>query len=923
MALMKEGLWGIVNGTETPPDVSQADKYAKFMARRDRALATIVLSVDPTLLYLLGDPENPVIVWKKLLDQFQKKTWANKLELRRKLYLLQLKDGESVQKHIKAMTEIFDNLSVIGDPIEEEDRVVHLLASLPESFGMLVTALEANTDVPKMDIVTERLLHEERKRNSRDDSEPSSERAMTSHSRRKLVKCHHCGKLGHIKRNCRLLFSEELKSKSHHHGKERANKATTSDVYSSDVDTDSDALVVCHALAVSNTNNWIVDSGATCDMCSDSKLFETLQNLKQPIEVSIGDGRTLQATGKGNISLEMKLPSDISKRCNLQDVLLVPKLSYNLLSVSKAAEAGKIIEFDKSGCQVLDTKKKLIPTGNRAGSLYYLNCLSNRNEQATVADQESKENIWHRRFGHLGMQNLQRLAREKLVDGFDFDVSEQLDFCEMCAEGKHHKNHFPTSGSKRTKEPLDLVHSDVCGKVNAKSLGGAEYFLTFIDDFTHYTWVYVLKKKSDVFKCFIVWKALVENCSGKQLKILRTDNGGEYVSSEFDDYLKSKGIRHKRTIPKTPEQNGIAERMNRTVVEAVRSMLADAKLPYSFWAEAVSTAVYLRNRSPTKALKDMTPFEAWTKEKPKIEHLRVFGCDAYAHIPKDERAKFESKSRKSIFVGYGESVKGYRLYDPNRARVFYSRNVLFNEKRSKVKSEPTHEENEQYVKLEIIDHHVDEIICDDRKSDAPKTSAEPRRSQRERRAPDFYGNRANVANSQLIEPNSVKGALASSDREKWSTAMESEMKSLRENDVWDLEELPSGRSPVGSKWIFKLKTGADGSVERYKARLVAQGFSQKFGTDYDETFCPVVRMESLRTLIALAIQNGLKLHQIDVTTAFLNGELKEVFMKQPEGFIVKGQEHLVWRLKRSIYGLKQSPRCWNSALDSQLKKMGK
>ena len=275
MALMKEGLWGIVNGTETPPDVSQADKYAKFMARRDRALATIVLSVDPTLLYLLGDPENPVIVWKKLLDQFQKKAWANKLELRRKLYLLQLKDGESVQKHIKAMTEIFDKLSVIGDPVEEEDHVVHLLASLPESFGMLVTALEANTDVPKMDIMTECLLHEERKINSRDDSELTSERAMTSHSRRKLVKCHHCGKLGHIKRNCRLLFSEEMKSKSHRHGKERANKATTSDVYSSDVDTDSDALVVCHALAASYTNIWIVDSGATCHMCSDSKLFET------------------------------------------------------------------------------------------------------------------------------------------------------------------------------------------------------------------------------------------------------------------------------------------------------------------------------------------------------------------------------------------------------------------------------------------------------------------------------------------------------------------------------------------------------------------------------------------------------------------------------------------------------------------------
>ena len=163
MALMKDGLWGIVNGTETPPDASQADNYAKFVIRRDRALAIIVLSVEPSLLYLLGDPEDPVTVWKKLSDQFQKKTWSNKLELRQKLYSLHLKEGESVQQHIKAMTEIFDGLSIIGDPVKEEDHVVHLLASLPESFNMLVTALEANTEVPKMDIVTERLLHEERK----------------------------------------------------------------------------------------------------------------------------------------------------------------------------------------------------------------------------------------------------------------------------------------------------------------------------------------------------------------------------------------------------------------------------------------------------------------------------------------------------------------------------------------------------------------------------------------------------------------------------------------------------------------------------------------------------------------------------------------------------------------------------------------
>ena len=154
MALMKEGLWGIVNETEAAPNAeTQADQYTKFIARRDRALAVIVLSIEPS--YLIGESKNPITVWKKLGDHFQKKTWANKLELRRKLHSLRLKEGESIQEHIKSLTEVFEALSVVGDPVSEEDRVVQLLASLPDSFNMLVTALEANAVVPSMDVVTE------------------------------------------------------------------------------------------------------------------------------------------------------------------------------------------------------------------------------------------------------------------------------------------------------------------------------------------------------------------------------------------------------------------------------------------------------------------------------------------------------------------------------------------------------------------------------------------------------------------------------------------------------------------------------------------------------------------------------------------------------------------------------------------------
>ena len=412
MALMKDRLWGIVNETETTPSQTHGEKYAKFMSRRDRALATIVLSVQPSLLYLLGDPEDPVAVWKKLMDQFQKKTWANKLELRRKLYSLRLKEGESVQTHVKVMTELFEGLSVIGDPVGEEDRVVHLLASLPESFNMLVTALEANADIPRMDVVTERLLHEERKLKDREDSGPSHEKAMMSRFKKRSVECYHCGKMGHIKRDCRFLSAEKQKSRFNRQGKQRANKVTVNE---SSSDSEIEALMISHnMLSVSATRKWVVDSGASCHMCCDSGLFETLENLKHPIDVSVGDGHSLKATGRGIISLNMRLSFEKLTKCKLMDVLYVPKLSYNLLSVSKATEAGATTEFNELGCQIYNGSNKLIAVAKKTGSLYYLNCLTCI-EKVNVVDQKTKEMIWHRRFRHLGMQNLQRLVRSKLV----------------------------------------------------------------------------------------------------------------------------------------------------------------------------------------------------------------------------------------------------------------------------------------------------------------------------------------------------------------------------------------------------------------------------------------------------------------------------------------------------------------------------
>ena len=696
MALIKDGLWGIVDGTESIPGEDEAEARRKYITRRDRALATIVLSVEPSLLYLIGNPQDPGTVWTSLQNHFQKKTWANRLELRRKLYSLRLKDGAPVQEHIRRMTEIFEELSVIEAPVSDEDKVVHLLASLPDSFGVLVTALEANSEtVPKIELVTERLLREEHKLKEKGETIGDDQKAFAAEGRQKRLTCHFCRKPGHIKRDCwklaQLQAAKPGAGKKGHKPKHAANKVTSKQKGSAAVSGDEEALVVGYALATPgiSKNLWIVDSGATCHMCNDKTLFSELETLREPQEVSLGDGHVLEAAAEGSVSLEMLLPDGRKQRCKLRKVLWIPKLSHNLLSVSRVSETGKTVAFDDSGCEITNADGKCIAYASKTGDLYCLN-LCRDQQSLNLATEKNKERLWHRRYGHFCEQSLQKLAKKELVDDFDYDTRNSIGFCEVCIGGKHHRSPFGTS-DRCTSEHLELVHTDICGKMGVKSIGGAEYFITFTDDKTRYSWVYPLKTKDQAFDCFLDWKASVERSSGKKLKMIRSDNGGKYTSKKFEAYLKSQGIRHECTIPKTPEQNSIAERLNRTLVESCRSMLLDADLPQRFWAEAISTANYLRNRCPSHAIKGVTPYQAWHGVKPKVEHLRVFGCESYAHIPKDERKKLDSKARKCILMGYGERTKGYRLYDAAQKKILHSRDVRFNEKEKpdKMDSEST------------------------------------------------------------------------------------------------------------------------------------------------------------------------------------------------------------------------------------------
>src|SRR5690606_19654886 len=280
----------------------------------------------------------------------------------------------------------------------------------------------------------------------------------------------------------------------------------------------------------------------------------------------------------------------------------------------------------------------------------------------------------------MSKQNMQLLATGNFVTGFnckESSMSTQTADCVPCVKGKPSRLPFTRSENVRANEVLQLIHSDLCGPMENTSLGGARYFLTFIDDYSRKVFVYTLENKNQVKKTFESFKELVENQTGKRIKILRTDNGTEYINRDMSSFLEKSGIRHETSVEYTPEQNGLAERMNRTILERARSMLIGANLPKKYWGEAVSTGVYLINRSPASALPKITPEEAWCGLKPDVSHLKVFGCKAMTHVPKQKRLKWDSKSTECVFLGYCESSKAYRLLQLNSGKLIKARDVVF------------------------------------------------------------------------------------------------------------------------------------------------------------------------------------------------------------------------------------------------------
>jgi len=660
----------------------------------------------------------------------------------------------------------------------------------------------------------------------------------------------------------------------------------------------------------------------------------------------------LSALSTGDIDLQIINENEDVSTIKVKDVLHVPGISANLLSVSKIAKKGYSLIFNSQECKIVTGKininGEIIAQAVEENDMYRLRQPVQRIHYIGSKD---KAEIWHKSLGHMNRKSMSMLTHG-YVTGIDYERPSS-NVCVSCVKGKQHKQFFRPS-TNQSKELLQVVHSDLCGPMETKSNGGSRYFLSFIDDCSRKVFIYFLQTKDQLPNTFEEFKALAEKQSNRQIKILRSDNGREYINQRLLKYLKNNGIKHQTTIPYTPEQNGLAERMNRTIVEKARCLLQEAGLGKEFWAEAVATAVYLINRSPAKGLNGITPEEAWSKRKPDLAHLRIFGCKAMAHIPKQLRKKWDSKSREYIFIGYCEDSKGYRLWDPEHKSIVKARDVIFLENtKAIVTSVPTEKEDSsqrEFIPLtdsevnahiedlgneeedaeenqEIVRASSDESDTDDSDYvDSLETLQEVETLRRSNRVPkpknfsDYVLYKAAVISD---DPETVKEAIRRPDRKLWMEAMQSEYDSLLENKTWDLVDLPPDKKALTSRWIFKTKRNANSEIKRHKARLVIRGCSQKKGIDYEETYSPVVRYGTIRVLFALAAKYDLDVDHIDAVTAFLHGDLtEEIYMRQPEGFVIKGKEAKVCRLRKAMYGLKQGSRAWNQRLNSIIQQIG-
>ena len=830
------------------------------------------------------------ILWEALENKYMKKSNENRLYLLKRLYRLQLKSGMNISDHIDEFNRLLADLLNLDETFKDEQKAMLLIGSLPDELDHLcITLIHGKEKLSFEEVCATLLNYEIRKKDQKENRDESTEALVVrgrSQSRRRESRgrsrskkrpdkdeCAFCHEKGHWKKDCPKLQKKDK-------GKGKA----TSDAYVVEHINDDFALV--GQPSTSGSNEWILDTGCTYHMCPHKEWFFNFEALEGGV-VFMGNDNSCKTLGIGSIQLK----NDDGSTRVLTEVRYVPELKKNLISLG-------VLESKGYGVIIRDGVLKVVSgalvtmKGTRKNNLYYYNgCTVTGSTAAALEKDVDSDSIrlWHMRLGHAGEKALSSLVNQGLLKGAK---TCKLDFCEYCVLGKQTRVKFGTA-IHNTKDILDYVHSDVWGPTRTASMGGKHYFVTFVDDFSRRVWVYTMKTKDDVLEIFINWKKMVETQIGRKIKYLRTDNGGEYRSDPFLRICRDAGIIRHFTVRNTPQQNGVAERMNRTLLEKVRCMLSNAGLGKEFWAEAVTYACHLINRLPSTAIDGRTPLEVWSgKPVNDYDSLHVFGCTAYYHV---KESKLDPRAKKAIFVGISSGVKGYRLLYPNSKKIIFSRDVTFDESPMLMKKTDENAEDipqqvestRKQVEFESTINPVkiveNETIEDDEEVSAQEPllqqeSIAMNRPRREICKParfvDMVAYALPIVDDEV--PSTYREAVQCSEIDKWKNAMDEEMQSLRKNETWELAQLPTDKKAIGCKWVFTKKDGFPNKEHvRYKARLVAKGYAQREGIDYNEVFSPVVKHSSIRILLALVAQMNLELIQLDVKTAFLHGNLEE------------------------------------------------
>ncbi|GJT90430.1 retrovirus-related pol polyprotein from transposon TNT 1-94 [Tanacetum coccineum] len=686
---------------------------------------------------------------------------------------------------------------------------------------------------------------------------------------------------------------------------------------------------------------WIIDSGCSKHMTGDrSLLINFIEKFMGTVR--FGNDNFAAITGYGDY---------IQGNITICHVYYVEGLGHNLFSVGKLCDGDLEVAFRSKTCYVRNLEGDDLLTGGRESNLYTISisdiaasspvCLMSK---AT----STKSWLWHRRLSHLNFGTINDLTKLDLVDGLPKFKYEKDHLCSACERGKSKKASHPSKLVPSDHSKLELLHMDLCGPMRVASINGKKYILVIVDDYSRYTWVYFLHSKDETpetIKKFIAQAQL--NYKAKVYKI-RTDNGTEFKNATLKAYYEKLCIIQQFSTARTPQQNGVVERRNRTLVEAARTMLIFSRLPESLWAEAAATACFTQNRSIIHTRYHKTPYELLCGRKPNIKYFHVFGSLCYPTNDKDDLGKMKPKADIGVFIGYSETSRGFRIYNRRTKKIMETINVKFDEltamasehdclepelqrfnndnSSAETMNTPSKEDLdnlfdpmfEEYFEKKFSDtpinsaaqptqFHEDSpstssIIVDEHKAPPIVTTFDEQTSPISLTEADEFNQEDSADfddNSQFVSYNPPSREEIESSTTALEPSNVQNFHHILRLQVWELVPQPEVKNIIALKWLWKNKCDAENIVVRNETRLVAKGYRQEEGIDFEESFAPVARLEAVRMFVAFDAHKNITIFQMDVKTAFLNGPLKEeVYVSQPEGFIDPDFPYHVYRLKK-------------------------